>query len=436
MSHPSHIKALTSVRFVAALVVFLHHYICAFGYKQFGGEYFSDVSHSVLGVLLLEMRYGVTLFFVLSGFLLLVRYYDSIFNGHSFRLYWLKRFARIMPLYWFLLSFIFVYYLVNGMSIEPFPVYVTLTQGFFSYLKFQGIGVAWSLTVEECFYLMLPFLILAMRFVWPEDGFKWIKFAAAVAFMVAVCALLFELGEEIHDAKLTSWGGFMVEKSDVRLYTIFGRMSDFAIGMMFGLIYIKSRNLMLNRRWVADAAIAVSTVGILLVCYHIFMNLGKGPSWDNLARSTGMWWNMLNAFFSGVIIYFICSPVSLVGRLFSWKPFVYLGEISFALYLVHFNYISIHLYTFVENLGLGILLSMLLIYLVLTAISALCYEVVERPAQHLILDRAGVIRRSVRRPTLLRLLGMSRRTGEYDEEARRSKKLAKRSGLSESRAKS
>ncbi len=421
MTHPSHIKALTSLRFVAALVVFLHHYICAFGYKQFGGEHFYDVSHSVIGVLLLEMRYGVTLFFVLSGFLLLVRYYDSIFNGTSFRLYWLKRFARIMPLYWFLLAVIFIYYLASGMSIEPFPVYATLTQGFFSYLKFQGIGVAWSLTVEECFYLALPFMILGLRLFWPEDGFKWIKFALAIGFMVLVCSLLFKAGEELHDARLWSWGGFMAEKSDMRLYTIFGRMSDFAIGMMFGLLYIKSRNLVLNRGWVADAAIAASIIGILLVCYHIFMNLGKGPSWDNLARSTGMWWNMLNALFSGIIIYFICSPASLVGRLFSWKPFVYLGEISFALYLIHFNYISIHLYSFVENLQLGIIVSMLVLYLTLTLFSMLCYELVERPAQHLILDRTGVLRGSVRRPTLLRLIGMKRRTGDYDPGKRRRK---------------
>jgi peptidoglycan/LPS O-acetylase OafA/YrhL len=314
MPHPSHIAALTSLRFIAALAVFVHHYICAFGYKQLGGEYFSDVSHTVLGVLMLEMRYGVTLFFVLSGFLLLVRYYNTIFTKTSFKVYWLKRFARIMPLYWTLLVIMFGYYVANRMNLTPFPVYVTLTQGFFSELKFQGIGVAWSLTVEECFYLMLPFLILAIRLFWREDSFNWIKFGIATAILFVVVWLLYRAGEELHDARLWSWGGFMAEKSDMRLYTIFGRMGDFALGMLFGLIYIKSRNLALNWGWVADLAIVVSTIGILVVCYHIFMNLGKGPSWDNLARATGMQWNLVNAFFSAVIIYFMCSPLSLLGK--------------------------------------------------------------------------------------------------------------------------
>jgi hypothetical protein len=62
---------------------------------------------------------------------------------------------------------------------------------------------------------------------------------------------------------------------------------------------------------------------------------------------------------------------------------------------------------------------MLVIYLVLTVVSVLCYEVIERPSQHLILDRAGLIRGSVRRPTMLRLIGMSRRSGNYDPEARK-----------------
>jgi peptidoglycan/LPS O-acetylase OafA/YrhL len=404
------VDALTSLRFVAALAVFLHHYVLADGYRLLGGEWMDDLAHTPMGALMFEGRYGVTLFFVLSGFLLLVRYYESIFKNTSFGVYWLKRFARIMPLYWTLLAIMMVYYFCNDMPLTHWPVFVSLTQGFFSWLKFEGIGTAWSLTVEECFYLLLPLLILPMRWLWPEKSFKWWKFAVVGVFLFGISALLFKLGDELHDARLIEYGGFLSEKSDLRLYTIFGRFIDFVFGMMFGLLYVKTKNTLLNNRWLADSVIILSTIGVMVVCLHIFYNLGQGPSMHNLGRSVGMQWNTVNAFFSALIIYFCCSPVSFVSRALSWRPFVYLGEISFALYLVHFNYISIHLYIYAMEANWGFWTSIIVLYTIITLVSALCYEVIERPAQHLILEKAGLIKKSARRPTVLRLLGMARRT--------------------------
>lgn len=368
------------------------------------------MAESPLGVLMLEGRYGVTLFFVLSGFLLLVRYYESVFKGTSFGVYWLKRFARIMPLYWTLLAIMLGYYVMNDLSLKDFPIFATLTQGFFSYLKFEGIGTAWSLTVEECFYLLLPLLIVPMRWLWPEKSFKWWKLAVAGVFLFAVSWLLFKLGSELHDEKVIEYGGFLAEKSDMRLYTIFGRFTDFVFGMLFGLLYIKTKNSILNNRWVADGAIVLSTVGIMAVCYHIYTGLGDGPHFNNLARSAGMQWNMVNAFLSGVIIYFCCSPVSFVSRGLSWRPFVYGGEISYALYLIHYNKITIHLYEYAKEANWGFWTSIVVLYLIISLISAFFYEVVERPAQHLILEKSGLLTKSARRPTVLRLLGMARRT--------------------------
>ncbi len=415
------VDAITSLRFIAALVVFLHHYIVYDGYRHLGGEYFFDLAHSPMGALMLEGRFGVTLFFVLSGFLLLVRYYETVFRGTSFRVYWLKRFARIMPLYLFLLSIMAVYYVSQGWSLKDFPIYATLTQGFFSDLKFTGIGTAWSLTVEECFYLLLPLMILPMRWLWPEKKFHWIKFGIVIIFLFGLSHLVFRLGEELHDKQLWDYGGFLREKSDLRLYTIFGRLSDFAFGMVFGMLYMKTRNKVLNIKWLGDAMIVASTIGILAVSYHIFMNLGDGPHFDNLARAVGMQWHMLNAFFSAVIIYFCCSSASYIAYLLSWRPFVYLGEISFALYLIHYNYIAFHLYEFAKVTDMNFWVAIIFLYAILSLVSALCYEMVERPSQHLILDKAGLIKRSVRRPTMLRLLGMGRRTSH---ERKKDKKKA------------
>ena len=401
------VHALTSLRFIAAAMVFLHHYICAGGWTHFGAAHLGDIGQSWWAVLLFEMRVGVTLFFVLSGFLLTIRYYDSLLRGTSIKAYWVKRFARIMPLYWTLLLVMLAYYLYQGKSTEHFLVFATLTQGFFSDLKFDGLGTAWSLTVEECFYLTLPVVILAIRWFWPEKSFRWWKMALAVGVVYLTSVILWDIGNYLHDRRLMQYGGFLKLKGDLRIYTIFGRFLDFGFGSLFGILYMKANKIGLNYKYLADAVILLSTAAMIYVCTQIFFEAGKRPSIYNFETRTGWHMNFYNALFSGLIIYFLCSSSSYITRLLSWRPFVYLGEISFAFYLIHFNHIAFHLYWWTADLGIGFWGEVILLYAIISILSALAYEMVERPAQHLILEKVGLIRDTVRRPTFLRLLGMA-----------------------------
>src|SRR5262245_41113878 len=79
------IPALTSLRFLAALLVFLFH----FGPE--GGLW------DIVGG---EGHVGVGVFFTLSGFLITARYGDRLARGGSLKTYVLRRVARILPLYY------------------------------------------------------------------------------------------------------------------------------------------------------------------------------------------------------------------------------------------------------------------------------------------------------------------------------------------------
>lgn len=412
-----HFSALTSLRFIAAFLVFIHHYMCFNGFTHFGISDFWHMGENWLAVLLYEMRYGVTLFFVLSGFLLMVRYHESIFVKTSFGVYWIKRFARIMPLYWVLLSVFFYVYREPHWQAAHYGIFYTLTQAFFFDIKWSALGVAWSLTVEECFYLLLPLIILAMRYgCWVPERYlpayksRWIPVAVGALVLFVFAEVLWFAGEYLVRERITDFAGFMSNKNDLRTYTIFGRFSDFAIGMMFGLTYVKTRNKVLKKGWLADIAILVSTIGILVVCNQIYYEGGKYPAWNNLEAAGGSKLNFYNAIFSGIIIYFLCSSRSYITWALSWRPLQYLGEISFAMYLLHYNPLSFKLYDFARVQEWGFFTSILVIYTILTVLSALCYELIERPAQHLILEKAGCLPGSVRRPTALRLLGFARRS--------------------------
>lgn len=400
------IPALTSIRFLAALIVFLHHYLllsdtvldgATFVASRHFGENPRD---SILYVLMYEGRYGVSLFFVLSGFLLTARYYETIHRKIGFKTYWIKRFARIMPLYWTICAATFVYAFTRGRDLEHYLVYFTLTQSFFSDLMFHGVETAWSLTVEETFYLSLPLLIILFRAVWKDRRSIWTNAVAISVLLVILTGVYWQAGMLLHglnkNGTITLWG-FMGKIGEIRAYTIFGRFFDFAAGCVLGMVYYKSRNPLLEKRWLPDLSIALALVGILVTSYHIHF-LG-GPE-----GRLGWWLLMINAFLSAAIIYFVCSNKSVIARVLSWRPFVYLGLISYSFYLVHKIVFTNWMYRWCAQNDVPFLVATISLYAIITLLAAAGYELIERPCQALILRQTGVIREIKNPPLALRLL--------------------------------
>lgn len=121
-------------------------------------------------------RFGVAIFFMLSGFLLYRPYVLAQLRGRRpprARDFWLRRGARIMPGYWFALAGA----MVLGVAVftRPTPAdYLTavaLLQNYRAYgvLSF-GLVVAWTLVIEVAFYALMPaFAALAARLGRPGD---------------------------------------------------------------------------------------------------------------------------------------------------------------------------------------------------------------------------------------------------------------------------
>ena len=148
------IPALTGLRAIAAYLVFLHHY--------------NPAATGTFANRLFEQGYvGVSIFFILSGFLIYHRYADEYFEQEnwSWRTYLQNRFARIFPLYALLLLVTVGtnYLLGRTMNWPLLGVNLTLLKGFFDTYKFSGIAQSWSLTVEACFYLSAPLLFVFLR---------------------------------------------------------------------------------------------------------------------------------------------------------------------------------------------------------------------------------------------------------------------------------
>nr|WP_314266237.1 acyltransferase [uncultured Moellerella sp.] len=149
MSTTNHILPLTSIRFFAAIFVLFSHL-----------SYFSATSLSVFYVK--EGFIGVTLFFILSGFVLAYSYEDrfkkkktTIFSFYSARI------ARIYPLHILTLILALPFFLINSPDFLSLLSNVFLLQAFIpndSYY-FSLNAPSWSISVEMLFYLLFPLLI-------------------------------------------------------------------------------------------------------------------------------------------------------------------------------------------------------------------------------------------------------------------------------------
>lgn len=117
---------------------------------------------------------GVDLFFVLSGFLISGQLFKEMKNTGTIHVktFYIKRFFRIFPPYFFTLFLYFTFpFFREREALPPLWKFVTFTQNYGLDVINQGtFSHAWSLCIEEQFYLILPLLLLVMM---PTKLFKY-----------------------------------------------------------------------------------------------------------------------------------------------------------------------------------------------------------------------------------------------------------------------
>ena len=146
---------LDTMRAVGALAVFTTH--VAF----WAGAY---TGNGVWGTVLARLDVGVSLFFVLSGFLLSRPYLARAFVGRPMpsvgRYYW-KRILRIVPLYLVTALLALTFIRKNDdLGARDWLVTLTMANTFVDNTLPNGLTHMWSLAVEATFYLILPLLML------------------------------------------------------------------------------------------------------------------------------------------------------------------------------------------------------------------------------------------------------------------------------------
>lgn len=155
------IRPLTAVRFFAAMAVVMYHY----------GQQMVSEAPEWVRTLVLNGHTGVTLFFILSGFILVhVSHGTNLRSGESRGMFYMRRFARIYPVYmlaWLLWGVSLIAYW-NENNVPPtYAAKVIAAYGSLSALLLQSwVPTAvpvwnwpgWTLSVEALFYALFPLL--------------------------------------------------------------------------------------------------------------------------------------------------------------------------------------------------------------------------------------------------------------------------------------
>jgi len=149
------IYGIDGLRAIAVLFTVIQHYIISYYFR----------SESILGSL------GVSIFFVISGFLitsiLLKQKQENVSNKEKFIKFYTRRSLRIFPIYYLTISICILSGLYWFRNINPFWYYGYAINIFIAIQNNGWIGYAghlWSLAVEEQFYLVWPMIILLCNY--------------------------------------------------------------------------------------------------------------------------------------------------------------------------------------------------------------------------------------------------------------------------------
>lgn len=247
--HPR-LAGLDTLRAIAIVMVLLYHFqVVVSGSSTFGA--IGDCGWA-----------GVDLFFVLSGYLIGNQIMGPIARGEafSFKLFYIRRFLRTLPNYYLVLALYFLFPLFMAGK-DPIPLW--------RFLSFtQNIGLrpgsafshAWSLNVEEQFYLILPPAALGLAAWGRSVRGAWAVLIAAILAGVAMRGAMW-----LHCAGFTD---FMVDI----YYSSFCRMDELLPGVALAMLKNFHGRLYLrlqawgNHAAVAGFALVLGVLGGFEVC--------------------------------------------------------------------------------------------------------------------------------------------------------------------------
>ncbi len=325
----SYLYELEALRGVAILLVFFSHT---------HGVVFGNSPHhpSLLMSFIVSGNTGVTLFFVLSGFLLSLPWLGYLRGSRAVAPnipnFYRARALRIIPLYWaaVLVGVVFTGNIVSGAKAAGFI--------FVGFEMFPFSVIWWTLATEMQFYVLLPLCFWA----WVQGGFirtlLLIFFAAWLFYYVSL--LVFN---QLPQDQLS----YFYNKS------IFGRLPAFLWGILAAWVYLKFKGLMTEYKEHPGVRLASTALCIMSICALGLVLQTSSSLGERYAENH---WHIRHTYESilWATIVLCCVLARPFGaKLLVNRPIAVVGKLSYSLYLIHVPVIFYLIYPAKEAMGVA-----------------------------------------------------------------------------------
>lgn len=359
--HNNYFNALTGLRGFAALWVFMFHvrrYDSHIPIKIFQ---FNITDAFGMGWI------GVHIFFVLSGFLLSIPFIKWINNEKPYpqlKSYYKRRLLRVFPAYYtqLLILIILSYTIGYGtkLDITEFVLHLFMLFRVEPWFINPMADFWWTLPTELSFYLTLPIIAVVFK----KYGFFTILLSAIVATVLFRYAIFQSIGDQ---------EASMVIKKVERFP---GHITLFVFGMLAAYIYqIKP---MISQK----ASSFLLLVGLIWVyfCIQWILDVAVIKGLYYKGHYSYFIWNSINAIGLAFIIYSCAAKNWLTEIIFSNRVVVFLGIISYSIYLWHLPVIRLTKQYIYPNLQENIAITLMVTCIpIIIVVAALSYKLVEAP---------------------------------------------------------
>jgi peptidoglycan/LPS O-acetylase OafA/YrhL len=317
-----HLPVLDGVRGLAVLMVLLFHFV---GNRPPSSWLERAIIH-VTGF----GAYGVELFFVLSGFLITGILYDTHNGPHYFRNFYMRRFLRIFPLYYGVLTLVFFVVPLIPLLRGPTLDYLVHRQAWAWFYavniyiakdgewSFSYLNHFWSLAIEEHFYFFWPVVVFVL---------------ARRPRTLIVASLATSLGAML--ARLT---GSLMGVSWWTTYTLTPfRLDALTLGAFLAVTARQPRG---PDRLARALPLIVTAAGGLLMVTFVWTHLVSREGLEFMMPVRAALIEMLLACL--LLWALIATEWSAISRFFRSRFMVFLGTYSYGLYVYH-HFISYYL---------------------------------------------------------------------------------------------
>lgn len=298
--------SINGLRAISIFLVLTHHSILQYDiFKNLNGIKWLNPFFELLN----DGQLGVNVFFVISGFLItsLMLQEEAKTKTVSLKNFYMRRTLRIFPAYYFLLIIYFIFQLLGYIHITTHAWLTSITYTkYFNWSADWYTRHAWSLSIEEHFYILWPVIFLA--------GNKVRKYVAISLILIVPFIRLF------HHYHKISW---------INELTIFLRIDAISMGCVFALYKdeIVSR---ISLHWKKIFYVSIITLFFLRYFPYLANKVHLRIIFIPIGTTHGTIANILIAL---IMMYSVFGPKGIWFRILNLKLINYAGLISYSIYL-------------------------------------------------------------------------------------------------------